>query len=110
MQGDILSALAHVPNIVQKYASGELEFGQSSWKAILIKPYGRLLEQRDEPQLYAQSTYDMAVAIEGCAERYVAHRDVTSNNILIHKGRGVMGDFSAAKVCWFCCVALYLGL
>ena len=65
---------------------------------IIKKPYGRLLDHGDSAKLYAQATYDVAVALQLCADRCTAHRDVTSNNIIVYKGRGVLCDFSAAKV------------
>ena len=71
---------------------------QTEWHAIIIKPYGRLLDYSDSPKLYAQATYDVAVALQLCADRCIAHRDVTSNNIVVYNGRGVLCDFSVAKV------------
>ena len=71
---------------------------QTEWHAIIIKPYGRLLDHGDSPKLYAQATYDVAMALQLCADHSIAHRDVTSNNIIVYNGRGVLCDFSAAKV------------
>lgn len=45
-----------------------------------------------------QVTLDIAHAIDQCLEVGVAHRDITLDNIGIVNGRGVLYDFSAAKV------------
>lgn len=69
-----------------------------------VQPFGRLLEQGDAPQLLAQVTHDITAAIHSCASVMVAQRDVTPNNIMEHKGRGVLLDFSAARVLrWVSC-------
>lgn len=98
MQENMLTALSGESNIVQSCASGRVQIFQTEWHAIIIKPYGRLLDHGDSPKLYAQATYDVAVALQLCAERCIAHRDVTSNNIIVYNDRGVLCDFSAAKV------------
>ena len=91
----MLTALGKVSNIVQSSASGRVQIFQTEWHAIIIKPYGRLLDHGDSPKLYAQATYDVAVALQLCADRCIAHRD---NNIIVYNGRGVLCDFSATKV------------
>ena len=98
MYEDMLIALNGVSNIVQSCASGRVHIFQTEWHAIIIKPYGRLLDYSNSPKLYAQATYDVAVALQLCADRCIAHRDVTSNNIIVYNGRGVLCDFSVAKV------------
>ncbi len=98
MQEKMLAALRGVSNIVQTCAFGGVRMFQAEWHAIIIKPCGRLLDQGDSPKLYAQATYDVAVALQLCADCCIAHRDVTSNNIIVYDGRGVLCDFSAAKV------------
>lgn len=32
--------------VIQKYASGELDFDHGSWRAMLLRPFGHLLESR----------------------------------------------------------------
>lgn len=98
MQEKMLSALRGVSNIVQSCTFGSVHVFQEEWHGIVIKPYGRLLDQSDSPKLYAQVTYDVALALQLCAERCIAHRDVTSNNIIVYNDRGVLCDFSIAKV------------
>ena len=94
----MLSALRGVLNIVQSCAFGRVQIFREEWHGIIVKPYGRLLDQSDSPKLYAQVTCDVAVALQLCAECHIAHRDVTSNNIIVYNDRGVLCDFSAAKV------------
>lgn len=55
-----------------------------------------MLDEGDSPN--AQATYDVAVALQLCADRCIAHRDVTSSNIIVYNGRGVLCEFSVAKM------------
>jgi hypothetical protein len=49
--------------------------------------------------LVVQVTLDIAHGIDRSVEAGVAHREITMDNIGIVNGRGVLYDFSAAKVC-----------
>ena len=97
-QGDILRRLSNVPNVVRLLAAGPLAAFGKIWHAVLVSPVGRHLEATDDLCLVAKVAYDIAGAINQCAERDIAHRDITANNIIEYKGDGVLLDFSAAKV------------
>ena len=98
MRDNMLNALSGVSSTVQSCASGHVQIFQTEWHAINIKPWGRLLDEGDSPKLYAQANYDVAVALQLCADRCIAHRDVTSSNIIVYNGRGVLCELSVAKV------------
>lgn len=98
MQETILKDLDGLEHVVQFRMSGALYYDRSMWHAVVLQPYGRLLEHSDAPYLIARVASDVAQAISDCASRGIAHRDVTAGNFVEYQQRGYLFDFSAAKV------------
>ena len=78
----ILRQLDGVPHAVQLEASEVLAMNDMQWSALLLQPYGRLLEHCDAPSLIAQVALDVAQAISDCASMGVMHRDITPGNFV----------------------------
>lgn len=85
-------------HVVRVLVAGVLEYDDTPWHAMLLQPYGRLLEHSDAPSLMARVASDVAQAISDCASRGIAHQDVTAGNLVEYQGRGYLCDFNAAKV------------
>ncbi len=94
----MLECLYGVPHVVQLVVSSELTFESKRWRAILLQPFGRLLERSDAPRLIARVVCDVAQAISGCAKRGIVHQDVKPGNFVEYKQQGYLCDFNAAKV------------
>ncbi len=94
----ILRQLDGVQKVVQLMASEVLAMNDMQWSALLLQPYGRLLEHCDAPSLIAQVSLDVAQAISDCASMGVMHRDITPGNFVEYQQRGYLCDFNAAKV------------
>ena len=93
----ILRQLDGVPHVVQLMASEVLAMNDMHWSALLLQPYGRLLEHCDAPSLIAQVAHDVAQAISDCARKGIMHRDITPGNFVEYQQHGYLCDFNAAK-------------
>eukprot|EP00243_Klebsormidium_subtile_P012048 TRINITY_DN7138_c1_g4_i1.p1 TRINITY_DN7138_c1_g4~~TRINITY_DN7138_c1_g4_i1.p1 ORF type:complete len:692 (-),score=78.26 TRINITY_DN7138_c1_g4_i1:155-2230(-) len=87
-----------VTRVVDILAARTINYMGATWYAILLHPYADPVTSEDGLELLAQVTFDVAMAIHGCIEAGVLHRDVTANNMGVHNGRGILFDFSAGKL------------
>ncbi|GAQ79518.1 Putative protein kinase superfamily protein [Klebsormidium nitens] len=100
LEGDLLRMLTAegVPHLVKVLASGECTYQGRQWHALLLAPYAQRLTMQLGRKLLVQAARDVADAINGCVEKGVLQRDISLDNIGVFEGRGMLFDFSAAKV------------
>lgn len=99
LQTRVLTELGKVSHVVQLLGHERISgFQNHTWHAILIAPYGRLLDATDTVRMYKQATFDIAAAIKGSFAKGIWHQDVSLFNMVVYQCRVSLTDWSAGRV------------